>query len=120
MGSGCSGLCYGETRVLHYTRSCCSQKPLAKQGKPIPRLELVSGHMALKERLKGTQKWSIEEISLHVFRGESGQGVAAVVYAVVKQGSCITQGLVAARNHLLNKESPFLGWNWYLATWQLI
>ena len=42
----------------------------------------------------------IEEISLHAFGDASGRGVAAVVYAVVKQGSCITQGLVAARSRL--------------------
>ena len=42
----------------------------------------------------------IEGISLHAFGDASGRGVAAVVYAVVKQGSCITQGLVAARSRL--------------------
>ena len=42
----------------------------------------------------------IEEISLHAFGETSGRRVAAVVYAVVNQGSCITQGLVAARSRL--------------------
>ena len=40
----------------------------------------------------------IEEISLNAFADTRGRGVAAVVSAVVKQGSYITQGLVAARS----------------------
>ncbi|XP_068742441.1 uncharacterized protein [Montipora capricornis] len=42
----------------------------------------------------------IEEISLHAFGETSARGVAAVVYAVVNQGSCFTQGLAAARSRL--------------------
>ena len=42
----------------------------------------------------------IEEVKLHAFGDASGRGVSAVVYAVVKQPSNVTQGIVAAKSRL--------------------
>lgn len=39
----------------------------------------------------------IQAIALHAFGDASAQGVAAAVYAVVKQASGVNQGLVAAK-----------------------
>ncbi|XP_068721567.1 uncharacterized protein, partial [Montipora capricornis] len=43
---------------------------------------------------------SIEKIELYAFGDASGKGVAAAVYAVVKQPSTLNQGLVAAKARL--------------------
>jgi hypothetical protein len=45
----------------------------------------------------------IEEINLHAFGDASSKGVAAAVYAVVKQPSGTAQGLVAAKSRLLKQ-----------------
>ena len=45
----------------------------------------------------------IEDIALHAFGDASGKGVAAVVYAVVKQCSGSSKGLVAAKARLAKK-----------------
>lgn len=45
----------------------------------------------------------IEDIALHAFGDASGKGVAAVVYAVVKQRSGSSKGLVAAKARLAKK-----------------
>ena len=42
----------------------------------------------------------IESIELHAFGDASGKGVAAAVYAVVKQKAAISQGLVTAKARL--------------------
>ena len=46
---------------------------------------------------------TIQEIQLHGFGDLSGYGVGAVVYAVVKQESGITQRLVAAKARLVKQ-----------------
>ena len=47
---------------------------------------------------------SIEKIELHAFGDGSGKGVAAAVYAVVKQPSTLNQGLVAAKARLAKQD----------------
>ena len=42
----------------------------------------------------------IDEIQLHAFGDASGRGVCAAVYAVVKQASGVSQGLVTAKSRL--------------------
>ena len=43
---------------------------------------------------------NIESIQLHGFGDASGKGVAAVIYAVVKQPSGTTQSIVTAKSRL--------------------
>lgn len=45
----------------------------------------------------------IEEINLHTFGDASSKGVAAAVYAVVRQSSGDTQGLIAAKSRLVKQ-----------------
>ncbi len=45
----------------------------------------------------------IDEIELHAFGDASGSGIAAVVYAIVKQSAGISTGLVAAKSRLAKK-----------------
>ena len=45
----------------------------------------------------------IDTLELHSFGDESRRGVAALVYAVVKQASGVTQGLVAAKFRLVKQ-----------------
>jgi hypothetical protein len=42
----------------------------------------------------------IESIELHAFADASGDGVSSTVYAIVRQPSGVSQGLVAARSRL--------------------
>lgn len=56
-------------------------------------------HVAVPRSIPTFQE-DIESIALHAFGDASGKGVAAVVYAVVKQPSGTTQGLVAAKARL--------------------
>ena len=45
----------------------------------------------------------LEEVELHTFGDASGSGISAVVYAVVKQPSGVSVGLVAAKSRLAKK-----------------
>lgn len=56
-------------------------------------------HVTCPRALTSVQE-PIEDIKLHAFGDASGKGVAASVYAVVKQSSAINQGLVTAKARL--------------------
>ena len=45
----------------------------------------------------------IQELTIHGFEDASGNGVCAVVYAVVKQEDGVTQGLVCSKSRLQNE-----------------
>ena len=49
----------------------------------------------------------IDTLELHSFGDESRRGVAALVYAVVKQASGVTQGLVAAKFRARASSRPY-------------
>ena len=51
-------------------------------------------------RSLATYQEPIKEIKLHAFGDASGHGVSAAIYAVVRQESGVTQGLVAAKSRL--------------------
>ena len=56
-------------------------------------------HVTCPRALTSVQE-RIEDIKLHAFGGASGKGVAASVYAVVKEPFAINQGLVTAKARL--------------------
>ena len=56
-------------------------------------------HVTCPRALTSVQE-PIENIKLHTFGDASGKGVAASVYAVIKQSSAINQGLVTAKARL--------------------
>ena len=45
----------------------------------------------------------IDEIELHAFGDASGSGIAAVVYAIIKQSAGVSTGLTAAKSRLAKK-----------------
>ena len=57
----------------------------------------VSNQVAVPRSIPKHQEKITSEIVLHAFGDASGKGVAAVVYAVVKQSSGSSKGLVAAK-----------------------
>jgi hypothetical protein len=59
-------------------------------------------HVGAPRSLVKTQE-PIEQIELHAFGDASGQGVAATVVAVVRQGSGESKGLVASKSRLAKK-----------------
>ena len=74
---------------LHWTHGYLS--PLNSSGR--------SGNVTCPQALTSVQE-PIEDIKLHAFGDASGKGVAASLYAVIKQSSAINQGLVIANARL--------------------
>ena len=65
--------------------------------------EKLPNHVTVPRSLAAYQE-DIQTIELHAFGDASGKGVAAAVYAVVKQEKGVNQGLVASRARLAKKE----------------
>ena len=62
---------------------------------------------------------NIDSIELHAFGDASGQGVSTAVYAIVRQRSGVSQGLVAAKSRLAKQGLTSFVWSWCLPIWLL-
>ena len=86
-------------------RNACEEKsawdaPLSVPLELWQKCECSLPHEVSCPRALTSAQESIEKIELHAFGDASGKGVAAAVYAVVKQPSTLNQGLVAAKARL--------------------
>ena len=76
-----------------------------RQSKTISSESGCDGNKAFQKKLTHRVHWQhfredIQSIELHAFGDASGEGVSSVVYAVVRQPSGVSQGLVAAKARL--------------------
>ena len=92
-----------------FYRDCCDNKlpwdgrlPRDLENKWRTWEQNLPSHVGAPRSLVGYQE-TIEEIELHSFGDASGQGVSAVVVAVVRQASGTSQGLVTAKSRLAKK-----------------
>ena len=90
---------------LLYREACeskvCWDSPLKESlAKRVERWENGLGNSAEFRRSLAGKREDIEEINLHTFGDASSMGVAAAVYAVVKQPSGTSQGKVTAKSRL--------------------
>ncbi|XP_028415663.1 uncharacterized protein LOC114539026 [Dendronephthya gigantea] len=90
-------------------RDCCDRKvawdarlPSDLEGRWLKWETSLPNHVNAPRSLAQFQE-KIEDVKLHAFGDASGYGVAASVFAVVKQQSGISQGLVAAKSRLAKK-----------------
>ena len=88
--------------------------------KKLTRWKRILPYKVTTPRTLAKHREEMETIELHTFGGVSIKGVSSAVYAVVRQKTVVTQGLVAAKSRLAKQGLTIPRVGLVSASWNLI